>query len=105
MVIETAEGITVYPGRWDGDRWRAAWYEDGRRRQCQAVSEERLAVRLEPVRERLTADAPNMLRLGDELIDFYLLPDRHPAERYWSRKHVDTQRYLCARYCGPSSVP
>jgi hypothetical protein len=40
-------GITVYPGRWAGDRWRAVWYEGGVRRQCEAVSEERLAAKLE----------------------------------------------------------
>ena len=28
-VIELDFGITVYPARFDGDRWRAAWTEDG----------------------------------------------------------------------------
>ena len=28
-VIELELGITVYPPRDDGGRWRAAWYEDG----------------------------------------------------------------------------
>jgi integrase len=98
VVIETPEGITVYPARHDGDRWRATWYEDGRRRQCQAASEERLAAKLAPVAERLAADAPGMLRSGSELIAFYLSPDRLSAERQWSRKHAETQRYLCERY-------
>ena len=41
VVVEVAGGVTVYPGRFAGDRWRATWYEGGVRRQCQAVSEER----------------------------------------------------------------
>jgi hypothetical protein len=57
-VIEMACGITVYPAREEGDRWRAVWYEDGQRRQCESVSEHNLAVKLEKVTERLTADAP-----------------------------------------------
>src|SRR6266571_2054346 len=66
-VIETPEGITVYAARCEGDRWRAVWYEDGERRQCQAASEDRMAASLEKVAVRLAADAPNMLRTGDEL--------------------------------------
>jgi hypothetical protein len=100
-VIETPEGITVYAGRGEGDRWRAVWYEDGERRQCQAASQDRLAERLEKVTERLAADAPNMLRTGGELIAFYLSADRLPAERRWSRKHAETQRYLCQRFVRP----
>ena len=30
-VIELADGITMYPAREDGGRWRAVWYEDGER--------------------------------------------------------------------------
>ena len=101
VVIETAEGITVYPARWEGDRWRAAWYEDGKRRQCQAASEVALAARLEKVTLRLAADAPNMLRSGNELIAHYLSPDRRPIEKQWSRKHAETQRYLCERFLRP----
>ena len=98
----TAEGITVYPARCEGDRWRAVWYEpDGSRRQCQLVSQQGLAARLEKVTERLAADAPNMLRSGSELIGYYLSDDRRPAERAWSRRHADTQRDLCARYLEP----
>ena len=37
-VIELEYGITVYPAREGQDRWRAVWYENGRRRQCEAVS-------------------------------------------------------------------
>src|ERR1022692_1109243 len=56
VVIETAEGITVYPARWERDRWRAVWYEDAVRRHCQAVSEERLAAKLAKIAERLAVD-------------------------------------------------
>jgi integrase len=101
VVIETAEGITVYPARREGDRWRASWYEEGRRRQCQAASEAQLAARLVKVAERLTADAPNLLRTGNQLIAYYLSPDRRPAEKQWSRKHADTQSRLCSRYLQP----
>jgi hypothetical protein len=100
-VIETAEGITVYPARHDRDRWRAVWYENGQRQQCQAASEDKLAASLDKVAVRLAADAPNMLRTGDDLIAFYLSPDRLPAERPWSRMHAHTQRSLCERYLRP----
>jgi hypothetical protein len=76
-------------------------YEDGERRQCQAATEDRLAGMLEKVAVRLAADAPDMLRTGDELIAFYLSADRLPAERQWSRKHAETQRYLCERFLRP----
>ena len=86
-VVVTGEGVTVYPLRWAGERWRAVWYEpDGTRAQCQAVTEGRLAAKLEPVAERLAADAPNTLRAGRELIAHYLCPDRWPVERQWSRR-------------------
>jgi integrase len=101
VVVEVAGGITVYPARCAGDRWRAVWYEDGRRRQCEAISETRLAARLEKIRERLAADAPNMERPGADLIAYYLSPGRHPAAKPWSRKHADTQARLCARYLTP----
>src|SRR6266849_6649383 len=100
-VIETPEGITVYAARSEGDRWRAVWYEDGGRRQCQAASEDRMAASLEKVAVRLAADAPDMLRTRAELIAFYVSPDRLPAERQWSRKHAETQRYLCERFLRP----
>jgi hypothetical protein len=74
VVVEVVGGITVYPARWPGDRWRATWYEGGVRRQCQAASEERLAARPEKVSARLAADAANMERSGAELIAFFLSP-------------------------------
>jgi integrase len=100
-VIELERGITVYPARWEGDRWRAVWYEDGERQQCEAVSEDRLAGKLEKVTERLAADAPNMRRSGADLISWYLNPDRLPVSERWSRKHADTQRRLCERFAAP----
>jgi integrase len=100
-VIELEHGITVYPARFQGDRWRAVWYEDGQRQQCESVREDRLAARLEQVTERLRADALNMRRPGADLIAHYLDPDRLPADRRWSRKHAHTQRRLCERFAAP----
>ena len=48
-VIELDYGITVYPAREEHGRWRAVWYEDGERQQCEAASEEKLAAKLEKV--------------------------------------------------------
>ena len=93
--------MTVYPAQVAGGRWRAVWYENGQRRQCEAASEDRLAAKLEKVTERLAADAPNLERPGADLIAFYLSPDRHPAGRAWSPKHADTQRRLCHRFITP----
>ena len=93
--------MTVYPARREGDRWRAVWYEDGQRRQCEAVAEDKLAAKLAKVTERLGADAPHLERPGADLIAWYLSPDRHPASRPWSRRHADTQRRLCARFVAP----
>ena len=101
VVVELEGGITVYPARRAGERWRAVWYEGGRRRQCEAVAEGKLAARLARVTERLAADAPNLERPGADLIAWYLSPDRHPAGRPWSRKHADTQRRLCERFVAP----
>ncbi len=101
VVVEVAGGITVYPARGAGDRWRACWHEGGRRRQCESVTEAGLAAKLARVSERLAADAPHTERPGGDLIAYYLSPDRHPADRPWSRKHADTQRRLCARYLAP----
>ena len=101
MVVELEGGITVYPARGEGDRWRAVWYEGGRRRQCEAVAEDKLAAKLAKVTERLAADAPNLERPGADLIAWYLCPDRHPADRPWSRRHADTQRRLCERFIAP----
>jgi hypothetical protein len=99
--VELAGGIAVYPARFEGDRWRAVWYEDGRRRQCQDLTEAGLAARLEKVTVRLAADAPGLEAPSTDLIAYYLPPDRHPAGRAWSRKHADTQRRLCQRYLAP----
>lgn len=101
VVVELECGVTVYPAREEGDRWRAVWYENGQRRQCEAVSEERLAARLEKVAERLTADAPNLERPGADLIAYYLSADRLPVDRQWSRKHAHTQARLCERFAAP----
>ena len=100
-VIELEYGITVYPAREEQGRWRAVWYETGERQQCEAASEEKLAARLEKVKERLEADAPNMKRPGADLIAWYLDPDRLPVDERWSRKHAHTQRRLCERFAAP----
>ena len=107
VVVELECGVTVYPARREGDRWRAVWYENGQRRQCEAVAEDKLAAKLAKVTERLGADAPNMERPGADLIAWYLSPDRHPAGRPWARRHADTQRRLCARFVAPviAAVP
>jgi hypothetical protein len=101
QVIELDLGITVYPPRGMGGRWRAVWLEDGARQQCESVSEEKLAVKLEKVRQRLATGASNMTRPGADLIAWYLNPDRLPVAERWSRKHADTQRRLCQRYAAP----
>jgi hypothetical protein len=44
-VIELECGVTVYPARSEGARWRAVWHEDGQRRQCEAPTEEKLAAK------------------------------------------------------------
>ena len=72
-MIELECGVTVYPAREEQGRWRAVWYENGKRQQCEAASEEKLAAKLEKVTERLAADAPDMERTGD-LIAHYLDP-------------------------------
>jgi hypothetical protein len=74
-VITLECGITVYPARSEGDRWRAVWYEDGRREQCEAPSEKKLAAKLDKVKIRLEADAPKMRQPGAALIAHYLDPD------------------------------
>ena len=80
VVMELECGVTVYPAQVAGDRWRAVWREGGRRRQCEWVSEDGLAGRLEPVIERLSADAPNLERPGADLV----------------RGHQDRQLLACA---------
>jgi hypothetical protein len=66
--IELQCGITVYPARSEGGRWRGVWHEDGERRQCEAATEEKLAPKLAKVAERLQADAPNMRKPGAALM-------------------------------------
>ena len=100
-VIELEYGITVYPARSEGGRWRAVWHEAGRREQCEAATEEKLAAKLVTVTARLAADAPNMRRSGADLIAYYLDPDRLPVSARWSRKHAHTQRRLCERFAAP----
>ena len=107
-VIELDFGILVYPPRQEPEqtgknrlRWRAVWYEDGERQQCESISEEKLAAKLEKVKVRLEAEAPNMRRSGAALIAHYLDPDRLPVGERWSRKHADTQRRLCERFAAP----
>ena len=100
-VVELGYGITVYPAREESGRWRAVWYEDGKRQQCEAGTEQKLAAKLEKVTERLEADAPNMKLPGAALIAHYLDPDRLPVDERWSRKHADTQRRLCERFAAP----
>ena len=100
-VIELDLGITVYPPRDKGGRWRAVWQEDGERQQCESVSEEKLAVKLEKVRQRIAMGASNMTRPGADLIAWYLNPDRLPVADRWSRKHADSQRRLCERFAAP----
>jgi integrase len=100
-VIELECGITVYPARSEGGRWRAVWYEVGQRQQCEAATEQKLAPKLEKITVRLQADAPNMRKTGAELIAHYLDPDRLRVQDRWSRKHADTQRRLCQRFAAP----
>jgi hypothetical protein len=100
-VIELECGITVYPARSEGGRWRAAWYECDERQQCEAASEEKLAAKLEKVKVRLEADAPNMKKPCAALIAHYLDPDRLPVSGRWSRKHAHTQGRLCELYAAP----
>jgi integrase len=100
-VIELECGITVYPARSEGGRWRAVWQEDGQRQQCEAVSEEKLAPKLAKVAERLQADAPNMTKPGAALVAHYLDPDRRPVQDRWSRRYAHNQRRLCERFALP----
>ena len=101
VVVELDCGIMVYPPQRNGEPWRAVWVENGRRRFREAVTEEKLAAKLEKVTERLAADAPNMKRPGADLIKYYLDPDRLPVNERWSRKHAHTQRRLCERFAAP----
>jgi hypothetical protein len=100
-VIELGLGITAYPPRDKGGRWRAVWHEDGERQQCEPVSEDKLAAKLEKVRQRLAMGAANTTKPGADLIAWYLNPDRLPVADRWSRTHADNQRRLCERFAAP----
>ncbi|MGH3278023.1 MAG: hypothetical protein ACRDNW_02670 [Trebonia sp.] len=100
-VIELECGITVYPARSEGGRWRAVWHEEGQRQQCEAATEDKLTAKLEKVKVRLEADAPKMRQPGTALIAHYLNPDRLPVSKRWSRKHAHSQGRLCALYAAP----
>ena len=100
-VIELDYGITVYPPRDKGDRWRAVWHENGTRKQCESVSKQTFTGKLEKARQRLAMGASNMTRPGADLIAHYLDPDRLPVAKRWSRKHADSQRRLCERFAAP----
>jgi hypothetical protein len=63
-VIELDFGILVYPTETDGEPWRAVFTENGQRKFRQGATEEKLAAKLENVKERLQADAANMERPG-----------------------------------------
>jgi len=101
VVVELEYGITVYPPEAVGEPWRAVFTENGQRRYRQGATEAKLAARLEKVRERLAACAPNMELPGADLIAHYLDPDRLPVDDRWSRKHAHTQRRLCERFAAP----
>jgi hypothetical protein len=101
-VIELDLGITVYPPRDKGGRWRAFWHEDGERQQCESVSEDKLAAKLEKVRQRLSTGAANMTKPGADLIVWYLNPDRLPAAtRSPSGSPPAPQRYMPSRRQAP----
>jgi hypothetical protein len=42
-----------------------------------------------------------MERPGADLIAHFLDPDRLPVSKRWSRRHADTQRWLCRRFAAP----
>jgi integrase len=100
-VVELEFGILVYPPEADGEPWRATFTENGQRRFRQGATEAKLAAKLEKVKQRLRACAPNMERPGADLIAHYLDPDRLPVSKRWSRRHADTQRRLCRRFAAP----
>lgn len=106
-VLELGYGISVYPPREKGGRWRAVWHENGRRKQCESVSKEAFAEKVEKARQRLATGASNMTRPGADLIAYYLSPVRLPVAKRWSRRHTDSQRRLCKRFATPviAAVP
>jgi hypothetical protein len=91
----------VRSARSGSSRALAAGTEEGRRRECEAETEEKLAARIEKITERLEADAPKMTLPGADLIAWYLSADRLPVKAQWSRRHAHTQRRLCERFAAP----
>ena len=73
MVVEVECGILVYPPENAGERWRATFTENGRRRFRQAMTEAELAAKLAKVTERLRAGA-DMERPGADLVAHHLGP-------------------------------
>ena len=57
-VIELESGILVYPPEAEGEPWRAVFTENGQRKYRQGATEEKLAAKLEKVRERLWPTRP-----------------------------------------------
>ena len=76
-------------------------HENGRRQQCEAATEAKLAAKLEKVTERLRGRRAGhgAARRGPDRA----LPGPRPAagRERWSRKHADTQRRLCERFAAP----
>jgi hypothetical protein len=101
VAVDMGLGVVVYPPVEPGGAWRAVFTEGGRRRFRQAADEAGLAVKLEPALERLAAGAVHAERLGEDLVAYYLDPDRLPVHRRWSRKHAHTQARLCQRFALP----
>ena len=96
----------MYPPRDKGGRWRAVWHEDGERQQCESVSEDKLAAKLEKVRQRLATGAANMTKPGANLIAWYLNPDRLPVADRWAT--VQTTSSIAGNQRSPiwaASVP
>ena len=101
-VIELECGITVYPARSEGGRWRAVWHEDGERQQCEAATEEKLAAKLEKVRDAAGSRRAEHEEAGRRTSSRTTwTPTASPSASRWSRKHAHTQRRLCERFAAP----
>jgi hypothetical protein len=79
-VIELECGITVYPARTEAGRWRAVWYEDGQRQQCEAATGEKLDAKREKVKIRLNL-RPEARAVG------HMSTPASPRRRSSSRTH------------------
>lgn len=92
----------MYPPLREGQPWKAVWTEpNGRRGSCTAKSEAHMAARLDSIGARLRVDAPNALRRGSALVEYYLSQGWKPAENAWSRSYRKQQRYLCDKHVLP----